>query len=276
MRRTCFALIAVVVLALVLAPAPASAQDYPARPIRLIVPYAAGTSTDLIGRQLAERLAEALSQRLIVENKAGAGGSLGTAAAARSEPDGYTLVLGTGQTHAVNVSLYKNLGYDPVADFAPVARVGNQPLVMAVHPLSVAARRVEELVALAKAKPGASVTARPAAEPLRISPARRSSHWRGSISFTSPITTSRSSDLLSGRVSLIFYPYPPLKGYIDANKLLALATTGAARSPWLPTLPTMAEAGYPTFVFAPWFALTPRRARPPRSSRSCRGQSSAC
>src|SRR5262245_60980292 len=101
--RSLIALISAVVLAPGLAHGPAVAQDYPTRPIRLIVPYAAGTSTDLIGRQLAEKLSDALSQRVIVENKAGAGGSLGTAAAARSEPDGYTLVLGTGQTHAVNV-----------------------------------------------------------------------------------------------------------------------------------------------------------------------------
>ena len=255
MHRTCFALIAAALLAPCLARVPAVAQDYPARPIRLIVPYAAGTSTDLIGRQLAEKLAEALSQRLIVENKAGAGGSLGTAAAARSEPDGYTLVLGTGQTHAVNVSLYKNLGYDPVADFAPVARVGNQPLVMAVHP-SMAARRVEELVALAKAKPGSLS--------YGSTGSGTSPHLAGATFVTLagldlvhvPYNNQQVfPDLLSGRVSLIFYPYPPLKGYIDTNKLLALATTGASRSPWLPALPTMVEAGYPSFVFAPWFAF---------------------
>jgi tripartite-type tricarboxylate transporter receptor subunit TctC len=259
MRRTfgcdLIALIAAAVLALGLARAPALAQDYPARPIRLIVPYAAGTSTDLIGRQLAEKLADALSQRVIVENKAGAGGSLGTAAAARSEPDGYTLVLGTGQTHAVNVSLYKNLAYDPVADFAPVARIGSQPLTMAVHP-SLPVRRVEELVALAKAKPGSLS--------YGSTGSGTSPHLAGATFVTLagldlvhvPYNNQQVfPDLLSGRLSLIFYPYPPLKGYIDTDKLSALATTGAARSPWLPALPTMVEAGYPTFVFAPWFAV---------------------
>ena len=253
--RSLIALISAVVLAPGLAHGPAVAQDYPTRPIRLIVPYAAGTSTDLIGRQLAEKLSDALSQRVIVENKAGAGGSLGTAAAARSEPDGYTLVLGTGQTHAVNVSLYKNLAYDPVADFAPVARIGSQPLTMAVHP-SVPARRVEELVALAKAKPGSLS--------YGSTGSGTSPHLAGATFVTLagldlvhvPYNNQQVfPDLLSGRLSLIFYPYPPLKGYFDTNKLLALATTGAVRSPWLPALPTMVEAGYPTFVFAPWFAV---------------------
>src|SRR4051794_31373638 len=105
--------ISLALLGVVLAPAPSPAQDYPTRPIRLIVPYTAGTSTDLVARQIGEKLAETLGQRFTIENKVGAGGSLGTMAAARSAPDGYTLVLGTGQTHAVNVSLYKNLGYDP-------------------------------------------------------------------------------------------------------------------------------------------------------------------
>lgn len=246
---------AVALSAAVLGGTPSRAQDYPARPVRIIVPYAAGTGTDLVARQIAEKLSEALGQRFTIENKVGAGGSLGTLAAARSAPDGYTLVLGTGQTHAVNVSLYRNLGYDPVADFAPVARIGSQPLVMVVHP-SLAAQRVQELVALAKAKPGSISYA--------STGSGASPHLAGATFATLagldlvhvPYNNQQVfPDLLSGRVSLMFYPYPPLKGYIDAGQLRPLATTGAVRSPWLAALPTMVEAGYPSFVFAPWYAL---------------------
>jgi tripartite-type tricarboxylate transporter receptor subunit TctC len=250
---------AIVLMSAVLSAFPLSitsfAQDYPTRPVRLIVPYAAGAGTDLVARQIAEKLSDALGQRFTIENKVGAGGSLGTAAAARSAPDGYTLVLGTGQTHAVNVSLYKNLAYDPVADFAPVARIGSQPLVLAVHP-SLEVRRVEELTALAKAKPGSLS--------FGSTGSGASPHLAGATFATLagidlvhvPYNNQQVfPDLLSGRVSMMFYPYPPLKGYIDAGQLRPLATTGAVRSPWLPTLPTMVEAGYPTFVFAPWYAL---------------------
>jgi tripartite-type tricarboxylate transporter receptor subunit TctC len=241
--------------ALLCAPAPSSAQDYPSRPIRLIVPYAAGTSTDLVARQISEKLADVLGQRFTIENKVGAGGSLGTSVAAKSAPDGYTLVLGTGQTHAVNVSLYKNLGYNPVADFAPVSRIGSQPLVLVAHP-SLSVQKVDELTALAKAKPGGLSYA--------STGSGTSPHLAGA---TFAMLTGLNlvhvpynnqlffPDLLSGRVSLMFYPYPALKGYIETRQLTALATTGAARSPWLAALPTMAEAGYPTFVFAPWYAL---------------------
>jgi tripartite-type tricarboxylate transporter receptor subunit TctC len=248
-------LVSAALLAGVLTPAPAFAQDYPTRPVRLIVPYAAGTGTDLVARQIAERLSEALGQRVTIENKVGAGGSLGTLAAARSTPDGYTLVLGTGQTHAVNVSLYKNLAYDPVADFAPVARIGSQPLVMAVHP-SLAAQRVAEFTALAKAKPGSLSFASTGSGASPHLAGATFAALAGLDLVHVPYNNQQVfPDLLSGRVSLIFYPYPPLKGYIDAGQLRPLATTGAVRSPWLATLPTMVETGYPTFVFAPWYAL---------------------
>jgi len=241
--------------ALALAAAQALAQSYPQKPVRLIIPAPAGGPTDVPGRLIADGLSVLVGQRIVVENKVGAGGSLGTLAAARSAPDGYTLVLGTGQTHAVNVSLYKNLAYDPVADFAPVARIGSQPLVMAVHP-SLAAQRVAEFTALAKAKPGSLSFASTGSGASPHLAGATFAALAGLDLVHVPYNNQQVfPDLLSGRVSLIFYPYPPLKGYIDAGQLRPLATTGAARSPWLAMLPTMVETGYPTFVFAPWYAL---------------------
>src|SRR5262249_8300983 len=158
-------------------------------------------------------------------------------------------------THAVNVSLYKSLGYDPVADFAPIARIGSQPLVLVVHP-SLPARRVDELTALAKARPGGLSYASTGSGTSPHLAGATLAMLTGLDLVHVPYNNQQVfPDLLSGRVSLMFYPYPALKGYIETRQLTALATAGAVRSPWLATLPTMAEAGYPSFVFAPWYAL---------------------
>jgi tripartite-type tricarboxylate transporter receptor subunit TctC len=260
---TRFPLISAMLVATSLAQFPCRADDYPSRPIRLIVPYAAGTSTDLVARQISEKLAEMLGQRFIIENKAGAGGSLGTTAAARATADGYTLVLGTGQTHAVNVSLYKNLGYDPVADFAPVGRIGSQPLVLVTHP-SLGVRSVEALTALARAKPGGlSYVSTGSGTSPHLAGATFAMQAELDLVHVPYNNQQVFPDLLSGRAALMFYPYPALKGYIEAGQLVALATTGAVRSPWLAALPTMVEAGYSTFVFAPWYALYAPAGTPP-------------
>jgi tripartite-type tricarboxylate transporter receptor subunit TctC len=231
------------------------AQNYPDRPVRLVVPYAAGTTTDLLARQVTEKVSDLLGQRLVIENKAGAGGSLGAESAARSTADGYTLLWGTSQTQAVNISLYKSIKYDPMKDFAPVARIASQPLVLVVHP-DVPARSVAELIALVKKQPeklnyastGSGTSAHLAGASFNKAAGLQLLHvpYNGGQVF---------QDLLSGRTSMIFYPYLPLKGYVEAGQLIPLATLGAQRLAELPNVPTMIESGYPDFVFASWNAV---------------------
>jgi tripartite-type tricarboxylate transporter receptor subunit TctC len=231
------------------------AQTYPDKPIRLIVPFAAGTTTDLLARQISDKLGDELKQRFIVENRAGAGGTLGTAAAARAPADGYTLLFGTGQTQSVNVSLYKNAAYDPLKDFAPIAKIGSQPLVLVVNP-TLPVKSVADLVAYAKQRPN---------DVSFASTGSGSSGHLGGSAFNQaaklqlvhvPYNSNQLfADLISGRISLLFYPYAPLREYIASGKLVALATAGTTRLPELPNLPTMIESGFPEVVFAPWYAL---------------------
>ena len=235
----------------------ARAQErYPDRPPRIVVPYAAGTATDLIARQLLAPMGDALGQRPIVENRAGAGGIVGAEAIARAAADGYNLLFAGSQTHAINVSLYGRLPYDPVRDFAPVARVASQPLVLVVHP-DLPVHSVAELVALARSRPGRlnyassgiGTSAHLCGSTLRSSAGIDITHVpysNGGQLFT---------DLVSGATSFMFYPYQPLRPHVEAGKLRVLASTGATRPPWLRDAPTMAESGFPDFVLTAWFGL---------------------
>ncbi|HWX47117.1 MAG TPA: tripartite tricarboxylate transporter substrate binding protein [Roseomonas sp.] len=235
----------------------AHAQDhYPDHPPRLVVPYAAGTATDLIARQLAGSIGNVLGQQPIIDNRAGAGGIVGTESVARSAPDGYTLLFAGSQTHAINVSLYQNLPYDPVKDFAPVARVASQPLVLVVN-ADLPVHSVADLVALAKARPGKLNYA--------SSGIGTSAHLCGStfrkragIDIVHVPYASGGqlfSDLLRGATSMMFYPYQPLKPHVEAGRLRVLASTGATRPAWLPDSPTMVEAGFADFVLSAWFGV---------------------
>ena len=235
--------------------APSRAEGYPGRPIRMTVGFAPGSTTDLLARQIADKLGTRLGQRIVVENRVGAGGSIGSTVIARAEPDGYSILFGTGQTQAVNVSIFPDLAYDPAKDFTPIARVATQPLVFVVHP-SLGVDSVAGFVAYAKANPGKVAYA---STGVGSSP-----HLAGAtlartagISLTHvPYNSSQLiPDLLKGRVTCMLYPYPPLRPYIEGGQLLALATTGTERAPWLPKLPTMTESGFPAVTFAPWYAL---------------------
>ncbi|GGJ05509.1 Bug family tripartite tricarboxylate transporter substrate binding protein [Neoroseomonas lacus] len=231
-------------------------EPFPNRPIRLVVPYAPGTATDLLARTLTPRFSDVLGQRMVVENRAGAGGIVGAEAVARATPDGYTLGFAGSQTNAINVSLYRSLPYNPQTDFTPIARIAAQPMVLVVNP-DLPVRSVAELVALAKARPGelnfastgSGTSAHLSGEALRSQAAIDIVHV--------PYASSGQvfTELLAGRTQLMFYPYQPLKPHIDAGRLRALATTGETRPAWLPDLPTMIEAGYSNFVVIPWFAL---------------------
>lgn len=234
----------------------AAAQDYPARPIRLVVPFPAGSTTDLVGRIMAHRLSEAEGQQVVVDNRGGAGGAVGTEAVAHAPPDGYTLLMGTIGTHAINVSLYKQIPYDPIADFSPVIQFGTAPNVLVVHP-SVPARSLGELIAYAKTRPGqinyassgngtsnhlsgAMFGARAGVDVVHVP-------YRGGA--------QAIQDLLRGEVSFMFYHYLPLLPFIQEGQLRPLAVTSAERVPALPNIPTMAEAGMADFVVSAWFGV---------------------
>ena len=235
---------------------PASAQPYPNRPLRIVVPFPPGGGTDIGTRIVAQKLQEAWGQAVIVENKPGAAGIVGTELTAKSAPDGYTFMMGNIGTHAINVSLYKKLAYDPVRDFAPVSMVADLPLLLLVHP-SVPANSVKELIALAKSQPGK----------LNFS----SSGAGGSMHVAAELFKSMAgvdmvhipykggapavADLLSGQVALSFSTVLETIQHVKAGKVRALAVTNDHRSIALPDLPTIAEAGLPGYQSISWLAL---------------------
>src|SRR5215831_7844937 len=233
---------------LALLAAPAAAQDYPVRPITLIVPYAAGGGNDVMARIVADKMSAALRQQIVVENRGGAGGSIATRQVAKSEPDGYTLGLGGTGTLAIDPTLYSNVGYDPRKDFAPVGLIATSALVVLVHP-SIPAHSVKDLLALAGKEPGALNYA---------SAGSGSGIHLGSELFASmagiklthvPYKGSAPAltDLLGGHVAIYFSSLPPAIGLVKDGKVRALAVTGAKRSPVFPDLPTVAEAGLPGY-----------------------------
>jgi tripartite-type tricarboxylate transporter receptor subunit TctC len=253
-------------LTLVLATEAVDAQPaeprWPERPLRFIVPFTAGSSSDTVARLVAQRLGDRLGQQLVVENRVGGGGSVGTAEVARAEPDGYTLGLANTSTHAVAASLVA-IAYDPVKDFAPVSMLGSSPFVLALFP-GVPARTVQELIALAKAKPRALNYA--SAGPATLA------HLSGAlfekmakielIHVPYRGTAQSTLDLLEGRVEMQFGTIPPTLTHIRAGKLRALAVTGAARNSALPDIPTIAESGLPGYECSLWQAIVAPAATP--------------
>jgi tripartite-type tricarboxylate transporter receptor subunit TctC len=253
-------LIAAVALAAVgfLASGPAPAQEaaYPTRPVTLLVPFPAGGSTDVVARVVAAKLGEILGQQVVVENRGGAGGNIGAAAVARAEPDGYTLLMGTISTHAINPALYPRMPYDPVESFAPVSLLVVVPNVLVVHP-SLEAETVQELVALLKAEPGQHNYASSGnGTPLHLS-GELFKTMAGVEMTHVPYRGSGPAlnDLLGGQVRIMFDNLPSSIGHIRQGALRALAVTTAQRSPAAPDLPTMAEAGLPGYETYTWNAL---------------------
>ena len=224
------------------------AQDYPNRPIMLVVPYAAGGGNDAMARIVADKMSKTLGQQIVIENRGGAGGTIATRAVARSAPDGYTLVLGGTGTLAINPTLYANAGYDPRKDFAPIGLIATSALVVLVHP-SIAAKSIGELVALAKREPGKLnyASAGPgsgihlAADLFASMAGIKLTHipYRGSA--------PALNDLIGGHVNIYFSSLPPAVGIAGEGKVRALAVTGPQRSHVFPDLPTVAEAGLPGY-----------------------------
>jgi tripartite-type tricarboxylate transporter receptor subunit TctC len=251
------------VLALSFAAAPAHAQAYPGRPIRMIVPFAAGGILDIVARAVGERLNGSLGQQVVVDNRGGAAGAIGTEIAARAAPDGYTLLTGHIGTHAINASLYPKLAYDPVRDFAPITLAAMFPLGLFVHP-SVPAHSVPELVALAKSKPGeinfASVGS---GSPTHMAGEMLKAMARIDIVHV-PYKGNAAAltDLLGGRVQMFFSNLVTAMPHARSGRLRVIAVSTAKRSQQAPELPTIAESGVPGYDVTNWIGMLAPAATP--------------
>jgi len=253
MHRFCRTLIGA---SLALACGAAAAQAYPTKPVRLIVPYAPGGATDIIARAAAIELTKTLGQAVTVDNRAGAGGNLGSEMAARAAPDGYTMLMSASSLHGITPFLYSKLNYDPNKDLAPVIVLAGFSNVLVVHP-SVKANAVAELTSLAKAQPGRLTCASSGSGSTIHMSCEMYKHMLGLDIIHVPYKGSGPAmiDLVGGQVNLMFDNVPSAISHVRAGKLRALATTGAKRSSVLPDLPTMIEAGVPGFESTAWFGL---------------------
>ncbi len=246
----------IAVAALAAAFTPAQAQNYPSRPITLIIPFAPGGSTTIVGRGVADKMGELLGEKIVIDNRPGAGGTVGTRAVAKSDPDGYTLLLGYTGTLAIGPSLYKNVGYDPRKDFAPVGMIGNAPNSLVVNP-SFPAKTLAELIAYAKANPGkvnfGSAGAGTASHITGEYFARSAGITLVHIPYkgTGPALT----DLLGGHIPMAVAPIPASHANVAAGKLRALAVTSTQRSGLLPDVPTVAESGLAGFDASLYYGL---------------------
>jgi tripartite-type tricarboxylate transporter receptor subunit TctC len=234
---------------------PVCAQSYPAKPLRLIVPFGSGGGTDVIGRALALKLGDALGQQVVVDNRPGANGTIGVDLVAKAPPDGHALAMITS-SHTVNVSLYRNLPYDLVNDLAPVVQVTSQPYMLVIHP-SLPAKTVAELVALARAKPGAINYASSGIGGLGHLSAALFAQQTGAQLTHVPYKggTQGVTDLIAGHVHMLFSTILQANPQVRAGRLRALAVTSPQRSGAVPTLPTMQEAGVAGYAVTGWYAI---------------------
>ena len=236
--------IAAALFAAVLIAGAAQAQDYPTRPITLVVPYAAGGGNDVMARIVAEKMSKTLGQQIVIENKGGAGGSIATRQVAKAAPDGYTLGLGGTGTLAINPTLYHNVGYDPRKDFAPVGLIATSALVVLVN-TQIQAATIPDLIALAKRDPGKLNYASAGVGSGIHLGAELFAAMAGIVLTHVPYKGSSPAltDLIGGHISIYFSSLPPAIALVKEGKVRALAVTGAKRSDIFPNLPTVAEAG---------------------------------
>jgi len=249
-------LILVVVLLIFAVSVSAAENTYPSRPVRLIAPFPAGGGVDIVARLVAQRLSEKWGQQVVVDNRTGATGIIGTDLAAHATPDGYTLLMGNAATHAVNVSLFKKLPYDAIRDFVPITLVGRVPEMLVVHP-ALPASSVQELIALAKAKPGeltfgsAGSGSPPhlAGELFQSLAKIRLVHipYKGSA----PALT----DLIAGQINMYFSNILSAVPYVKGGRLRGLGVTSAKRSVVAPDIPAIAEAGLPGYEDYNWYGV---------------------
>jgi tripartite-type tricarboxylate transporter receptor subunit TctC len=242
----------------------ASADDYPSRPIKLIVPYAAGGGADSVARIVAKRVGETIGQPIVIENRGGAGSIIGTEAVQKADPDGYTLLLGQSGPISINPAVYKNLRYDPVKDFAPVTMTTAYPYILVVNP-KLPVKNLQEFIALAKSKPGEfnyGTTGVGAANHLVSElfsgkAGLKMTHipYRG--------TALAVTDLIGGQVTMVFADPISALAHIQSGALRALAVTSKERSPVAPDVPTIAESGYPGFDAIAWHGILAPAKTPP-------------
>jgi tripartite-type tricarboxylate transporter receptor subunit TctC len=234
---------------------PAAAQAYPTRPIKMVVPFAAG-GADVLGRLLAEQLRQSLGQPVIIENRPGAGGTVGAKAVAGAEPDGHTLLFASPGSITVGPTAYRNLDYDPVKSFVPVAMIATSPFILVVHP-AVPASSVAELIAYAKANPGKLNFASPGygTQPHFISELFKQKTGTALVHVPYRGAAPAFTDLVAGQVQIFFDNLRNAAPFIQAGKVRALAVTSAARTADMPDLPTLAEAGVDSILATYWNAV---------------------
>jgi putative tricarboxylic transport membrane protein len=264
MRTRVFALAFALALVAAAATGPARADDYPTHPIRLIVPFAAGGAADSVARIVGRRVGDALGQTIVVEDRGGGGGIIGTEIVRNSDPDGYTLLLGQSGPISINPGIYPKLSYDPEKDFAPVTMTTAYPYVLVVNP-SLGVKTVAELVALAKSKPGQlnygttgiGSSNHLVTELFDNKAGIKMTHipYRG--------TSLAVADLIAGQVQVVFADPVSALSQVRAGTLTALAVTSKERSPVAPDLPTIAESGYPGFDAIAWHGIMAPARTPP-------------
>ena len=234
----------------------ALAQAYPTKPVTIIVPFAAGGTTDILARIIGQALTAELGQSVVVDNRAGAGGNIGGQAAAKATPDGHTLFMGTVGTHAINASLYKKMPFDPVKDFAPLTRVANVPNLLVANPAQPY-KSVKDLIAYAKANPGkVNFGSSGNGSSIHLSGELFKSLAKVDMQHvpykgSAPAVT----DLLGNQIGIMFDNMPSAIQHVRSGKLVPLAVTTAKRSPELPNVPTIAEAGVPGYEATSWFGM---------------------
>jgi tripartite-type tricarboxylate transporter receptor subunit TctC len=249
LTRTRGALLAGLIAAQLSAAGPATAQVYPARPVTIVVPFAAGGGNDILARLLAQHMGQALGQQFVIENRAGAGGTIGARAVAKAAPDGYSLMVGHSGVFAIAPALYADPGYDPRRDFAPIGLIGSYQQILVTHP-SLPIRRISDLIALARKEPGKITYATAgvgsgshvSTELFAMMAGVKLTHipYRG--------TGALQGDLVGGHVDMAISTFPSVFGEIRSGLLRTIAVTGEARSPIFPEVPTIAESGVPGYA----------------------------
>lgn len=237
--------------------------EYPEKPIRFIVPYATGGTTDLVARVVGEKVAARLGKPVVIENKPGAGGNIGMDAVAKAAPDGYTVGMGAISTNALNPHVYKSMAFDPRKDFTPISMLGTSTIVLQVTP-SLPVNNVAQLVEYLKKNPGMTYGTAGTGTSMHLAGALFSQRTGTSLDHVAYKGSAPGiSDMLGGHISMMFDNLPASLPHIKSGKLRALAVAGKSRSPSLPDVPTIAEAGVRDYAVEPWFAVYGPAGMPP-------------